>query len=90
MKDNHIGKVAKCKKGIIGVITGSKMEAMTNRTIWTGHAIGSKKTWQTVNPHILANSEDEYNLQMSILAEGEESTHIDPYDRTPEKEKGNE
>lgn len=60
-KDELIGKVAMCDRGVVGVITGRKK--LDWGESWIGERIEDGGKWYSKNPAILADSLEEYNKQ---------------------------
>ena len=55
---NLIGKVCSCLNGSVGLITGLHTTKQ-GRELWHGIAIEGG-TWQSVNPHLIADSLADY------------------------------
>ena len=60
-KDELIGKIAMCSKGVVGVITGRKK--LDWGEAWIGERLEDSGNWSSKNPAILADSLEEYNKQ---------------------------
>lgn len=58
MSNAMIGRVAKCGRGILGVIAYSKVMG-DGSVVYHGVSFGGEK-WQSKMPRVLANSLDEY------------------------------
>lgn len=59
-----IGKVAKCRHGIVGVIDKAVVQP-DGRTLWKGKSLEGRP-WQSVVPVVLADTLEEYNARPKV------------------------